>query len=68
MIAGGIDLGGTKIEAQVFDAGWQAVDRRRVDTPKDYPALVAAMAGPGGLDHRPRGRAGAGGGSRRRGW
>jgi N-acetylglucosamine kinase len=44
MIAGGIDLGGTKIEAQVFDATWQAVARRRIDTPRDYPALVAAMA------------------------
>lgn len=44
MIAGGIDLGGTKIEAQVFDAGWTRMDRRRIDTPKVYPELVAAMA------------------------
>ena len=44
MIAGGIDLGGTKIEAQVFAPDWTAVDRRRIDTPRDYPALVAAMA------------------------
>lgn len=44
MIAAGIDLGGTKIEAQVFDANWQLVARHRVDTPKTYPELVAAMA------------------------
>lgn len=41
-IAGGIDLGGTKIEAQRFDAAWQIADRRRVDTPKSYPDLVQA--------------------------
>ena len=45
MIAAGIDLGGTKIEAQVFDADWVQVVRRRVETPKDYPALLTAMAG-----------------------
>ena len=44
MIAVGIDLGGTKIEAQIFDAGWACVDRRRIDTPQDYLAIVAAMA------------------------
>lgn len=44
MIAGGIDLGGTKIEAQLFAPDWSVADRRRIDTPRDYPALVAAMA------------------------
>ena len=44
MIAVGIDLGGTKIEAQIFDAGWACVDRRRIDTPAHYGAIVAAMA------------------------
>ncbi len=44
MIAAGIDLGGTKIEAQVFAPDWTVADRRRIDTPRDYPALVAAMA------------------------
>jgi predicted NBD/HSP70 family sugar kinase len=44
VIAAGIDLGGTKIEAQVFAPDWSLTDRRRIDTPKDYPALVAAMA------------------------
>ena len=43
-IAAGIDVGGTKIEAQVFDADWQAVTRHRIDTPRDYAGLVAAMA------------------------
>jgi predicted NBD/HSP70 family sugar kinase len=45
MIAGGIDLGGTKIEAQVFDQDWGLADRRRIATPAGYDALVAAMAG-----------------------
>ena len=44
MIAVGIDLGGTKIEAQLFDAKWTRVAHRRIDTPRDYPGLVAAMA------------------------
>lgn len=43
-IAAGIDLGGTKIEAQVFDQNWQQTHKRRVDTPTTYPALVLAMA------------------------
>jgi predicted NBD/HSP70 family sugar kinase len=44
MIAGGLDLGGTKIEAQVFGPDWTVADRRRLPTPKDYPDLVAAVA------------------------
>lgn len=44
MIAAGIDLGGTKIEAQIFDAGWSRVASHRIATPKDYAGLVAAMA------------------------
>ena len=44
MIAAGIDLGGTKIEAQVFDATWVRVGSHRIDTPRDYPGLVAAVA------------------------
>jgi N-acetylglucosamine kinase len=43
MIAAGIDLGGTKIEAQVFDTAWKLADRRRIDTPTDYRSLVAAV-------------------------
>ncbi|NHB78041.1 ROK family protein [Rhodobacter calidifons] len=43
-IASGIDLGGTKIEAQVFAPDWTLLARNRWPTPKDYPALVAAMA------------------------
>ena len=41
---GGIDLGGTKIESQLFAPGWRRMDRRRRDTPGDYAALVAALA------------------------
>jgi N-acetylglucosamine kinase len=44
MIAAGIDLGGTKIEAQVFGPDWHAQSRRRVETPRDYPTLVSVMA------------------------
>ena len=40
----GIDLGGTKIEAQLFDQNWSVSDSRRVATPTDYPALVTAVA------------------------
>ncbi len=43
MIAAGIDLGGTKIEAQVFDANWNRVATHRIATPQTYPALVKAM-------------------------
>lgn len=41
----GLDLGGTKIEAQLFGSDWQVVDRHRIETPQAYPALVAAVAG-----------------------
>lgn len=44
-IAGGIDLGGTKIEAQCFDSDWIVVNKRRVPTPKTYPDLVSALVG-----------------------
>jgi predicted NBD/HSP70 family sugar kinase len=45
MTAVGIDLGGTKIEAQVFDADWRCIARRRIASPAQYDALVAAVAG-----------------------
>ncbi len=44
MIAVGIDLGGTKIEAQIFDGNWACVDRRRIETPQSYDAIVKAVA------------------------
>ncbi|MGB1035164.1 MAG: ROK family protein [Primorskyibacter sp.] len=44
MTAVGLDLGGTKIEAQVLDANWQVTARQRVPTPAEYPALVTALA------------------------
>ena len=44
MIAAGIDLGGTKIEAQVFDAQWNRIATNRIATPASYDALVQAMA------------------------
>ena len=44
MTATGIDVGGTKIEAQVFDADWQVIARNRVATPPEYTALVKAVA------------------------
>ena len=44
MISAGIDIGGTKIEAQRFDADWQAYEQRRVETPGDYADLIRAIA------------------------
>ena len=43
-IAAGIDLGGTKIETQVFDQHWQVIARQRVATPTDYNKLLDALA------------------------
>ena len=43
-IAGGIDLGGTKIEAQRFDHNWDIGEKCRIETPKTYPELLSAMA------------------------
>jgi predicted NBD/HSP70 family sugar kinase len=42
-ISAGIDLGGTKIEAQVFADDWTLLARQRWPTPKDYPAVVTAL-------------------------
>ena len=44
MTAIGLDLGGTKIETQVFDANWTVLRKNRVETPGDYDSLVQAMA------------------------
>ena len=44
LIAAGLDLGGTKIEAQIFDFSFNRVTFRRIPTPQTYDALVAAMA------------------------
>src|SRR6185312_5085235 len=42
----GIDLGGSKIEAALFDRAGTVLDRRRIATPSgDYAATVAAIAG-----------------------
>ncbi len=43
MSAIGIDLGGTKIEAQVFDASWALASRHRIETPQTYDQLVRAI-------------------------
>jgi len=43
MIAAGLDIGGTKIETQVFDSNWALVERRRVATPQTYDALLEAV-------------------------
>lgn len=40
----GIDLGGTKSEAQLFDADWNLVERQRVATPDTYEKLVSVVA------------------------
>lgn len=41
---GGIDLGGTKIEAQIFDADWHCVEARRWPTPRGYRTLLDQLA------------------------
>ena len=40
----GIDIGGTKIDAIVFDAAGTIVFEKRVDTPKAYEPMIAAIA------------------------
>lgn len=40
---GGIDLGGTKIEACLHDSGFNALERRRIPTPSGYDALIDAL-------------------------
>lgn len=41
---GGIDLGGTKIEARLFDESFKELNRRRIDTPSEnYEAMCAAI-------------------------
>lgn len=44
MIAVGIDLGGTKIAARIFDKNWTGVADRRLPTPPAYAALIADLA------------------------
>ena len=44
MNAIGVDLGGSKIEVQLFDEQWQVSARNRIATPVDYPALVSVLA------------------------
>ena len=43
MTAIGIDLGGTKIETQVFDKEWSVLAQQRTTTPKDYVELVGVV-------------------------
>ena len=43
--SGGIDIGGTKIEASVFDENWVPIATHRIKTPQtSYQALVDAIA------------------------
>ncbi len=44
VIAAGLDIGGTKIETQVFDENWVQVDKLRGATPDNYTDLVAEVA------------------------
>jgi N-acetylglucosamine kinase len=44
MISGGIDIGGTKIEARLFADDLTTIDRRRISTPKyDLAGFMAAL-------------------------
>lgn len=45
MISGGIDLGGTKIEARLFDAALNTVELRRIPTPTgDFDSFLAGLS------------------------
>lgn len=45
MISGAIDIGGTKIEARLFDAALATIDVRRTPTPtSDFAAFLEALA------------------------
>ncbi len=44
MITAGIDVGGTKIEAQIFNDSFELVSKNRCDSPNSYDALVDAIA------------------------
>lgn len=44
MSVAGLDIGGSKIETQIFDRDWALVARQRVTTPENYPDLVKAVA------------------------
>ena len=41
----GIDIGGTKIDAIVFDPSDKIIFEKRIETPKAYEPMVAAIAG-----------------------
>ena len=41
----GVDIGGTKIDAIVFNSADQIVFEKRVDTPKAYDPMIKAIAG-----------------------
>lgn len=42
--AGGIDVGGTKIEARLFSDSWEDVAKKRIETPRDsYENLLDAI-------------------------
>ncbi len=41
----GVDIGGTKIDALVFDHADKVIFEKRIDTPKDYEPMIKAVAG-----------------------
>lgn len=43
MIAAGIDLGGTKVEAQLFDDHWKLRQKMRLVTPQTYDGLLSSL-------------------------
>lgn len=45
MTVTGLDIGGTKIEMQVFGTDWSLIARHRAPTPRDYEGLLDAIAG-----------------------
>jgi predicted NBD/HSP70 family sugar kinase len=45
MTVAGLDIGGTKIELQLFAADWSRIARHRAPTPRDYEGVIEAIAG-----------------------
>lgn len=42
-LALGIDLGGTKIAARIFNDDWQTAQSKRIETPDNYAGLILAL-------------------------
>ena len=44
MVALGLDIGGSKVEAQIFDSGWNLLANKRVKTPGDRTSMLEEIS------------------------